>query len=86
MTDRETRNIILNNKNLPIHNNYRGIYNSRDILELMLMGYGTMEIKDQLGIPKSTLLSSTARLRTQLGYKSNREMLRGLVKSHRGYL
>lgn len=86
MVDRETREKILRDKSLPIHRKYKGICNRRDILEHLLMGYGVMEIIDELGIPKATIELSLKRLREHLGYNTNRQMLRGLVKSHRGYL
>lgn len=86
MVDRQTRDAILKDPSLPIHREYRGLTNTKDILEMMLMGYGTMEIVDELGIPKASLQCSTKRLREKLGYSNNRLMLRGLVKKYRGYL
>lgn len=86
MTDRETREKILKDQTLPIHRPYNGVYNRKDILELFLKGYGTMEITEELGINKQTVIDSAKRLRLELGYSSNRKMLRGLVVKHRGYL
>lgn len=86
MVDRETREKILRDKTLPIHRKYNGIYNRKDILECLLMGYGIQETVEELGVCKATVENSVKKLREHLGYDTNRQMLRGLVKRYRGYL
>lgn len=86
MVDIETREKILSDPSLPIHRHYRGFYNRKDILEMLLKGYTVTEASEELGVKWSTVMSAVKRLRSATGHEETSQMLRSLVIKHRGYL